>query len=256
MKITFLGTGSSAGTPVIACDCPVCQSTDPHNRRRRASILVEHEETVLLVDTGPDLRQQMLDAQVQRLTAVLYTHFHADHINGIDDLRAFNFAQKIVIPCYADERTASELESRFRYCFLPPDAAWAKPSLSMERFHTEKTFGNLKVTPIPIMHGKLCILGFRFGDVAYLTDLKSIPDESLALLKNLKLLILDCLRYEAHPTHLNVEEALYWTRRIAADQTIFTHMTHDIDYAQFAAELPADIVPAYDGMVIEQASAL
>ncbi|WP_215842163.1 MBL fold metallo-hydrolase [Acidithiobacillus montserratensis] len=251
MKITFLGTGSSAGTPVIACQCPVCHSSDPRNHRRRASILVEQGDTVLLVDTGPDLRQQMLDARVQQLNAVLYTHFHADHINGIDDLRAFNFAQKIVIPCYADEKTATELETRFRYCFLPPDAAWAKPSLSMHRFTSSLTFGALPVTPVPIMHGKLAILGFRFGDVAYLTDLKSIPDESLLLLQNLNLLILDCLRYEAHPTHLNVEEALYWTRRIGARQTIFTHMTHDIDYAKFAAELPAGITPAYDGMVIQ-----
>ncbi|WP_414039127.1 MBL fold metallo-hydrolase [Acidithiobacillus sp. M4-SHS-6] len=249
MKITFLGTGSSAGTPVIACHCPVCQSSDPRNHRRRASILVEQGDTVLLVDTGPDLRQQMLDAQVQQLSAVLYTHFHADHINGIDDLRAFNFAQKMIIPCYADKRTAMELETRFRYCFLPPDAAWAKPSLSMHHFQNVMNFGELQVMPIPILHGKLPILGFRFGDVAYLTDLKSIPDESLMLLKKLKILILDCLRYEAHPTHLNVEEALYWARRIAADQTIFTHMTHDIDYAPFAAELPADILPAYDGMV-------
>ncbi len=250
MKITFLGTGSSAGTPVIACHCPVCSSSEPRNRRRRASILVEQGATTLLVDTGPDLRRQMLDAGVQQLTAVLYTHFHADHINGIDDLRAFNFAQKAVIPCYADERTATELETRFRYCFLPPDRAWAKPSLSMERFHSAQDFGDLRVTPIPIMHGKLSILGFRFDDVAYLTDLKSIPDESLMLLRNLKMLILDCLRYEAHPTHLNVEEALYWTRRIGAEQTIFTHMTHDIDYAHFASELPADILPAYDGLVI------
>lgn len=251
MKITFLGTGSSAGTPVIACHCPVCTSADPRNHRLRASILVEEGNTALLVDTGPDLRQQMLRAGVQHLSAVLYTHFHADHINGIDDLRAFNFAQKNVIPCYADERTATELETRFRYCFLPPDVDWAKPSLSMQRMTSVHSFAGIEVTPIPVLHGTLPILGFRFNHVAYLTDLKSITDESLMFLRGLKVLILDCLRYKEHPTHLNVEEALFWARRIGAEHTFFTHMTHDIDYTTFAAELPADIVPAYDGLVLQ-----
>lgn len=250
MKIEFLGTGSSAGTPVITCYCPVCRSEDPRNRRLRASILVRDGDTRLLVDTGPDLRQQMLRADVSSLSAVLYTHFHADHINGIDDLRAFNFAQKIVIPCHADARTAEELETRFRYCFLPPDSAWAKPSLSMHRISATEVFGPIRVTPVPVMHGALPIFGYRFNDVAYLTDLKHIPEDSLALLQGLRVLILDCLRYEEHPTHLNVEEALYWARRIGAVQTIFTHMTHDVDYATLAGQLPDTATPAYDGMVV------
>jgi len=251
MKIVFLGTGSSAGTPVIACYCPVCSSVDPRNCRLRASILVQDEGVNLLVDTGPDLRQQMLHAGVQALSAVLYTHFHADHINGVDDLRAFNFAQMVVIPCYADGRTATELESRFRYCFQPPDITWAKPSLSMHRMASPQTFGGVEVTPVPVLHGHLPILGYRFNDAAYLTDLKTIPDSSLTLLQGLKILILDCLRYEEHSTHLNVEEALYWARRIGAERTILTHMTHDIDYATLAAELPESIIPAYDGMVVD-----
>lgn len=251
MKVVFLGTGSSAGTPVIACHCPVCCSDDPRNHRLRASILVRDEGVDLLVDTGPDLRQQMLRAGVQSLTAVLYTHFHADHINGVDDLRAFNFAQEVVIPCYADERTAAELESRFRYCFLPPDPAWAKPSLSMHRIVSPQTFGGIRVTPIPVLHGDLPILGYRFNDVAYLTDLKTIPDASLELLRGLKVLVLDCLRYEYHPTHLHVEEARYWARRIGAERTILTHMTHDVDYATLAAELPEGVIPASDGMVLD-----
>jgi len=251
MKIVFLGTGSSAGTPAIACHCPVCCSADPRNRRLRASILVQDGGTNLLVDTGPDLRQQMLRADVRTLSAVFYTHFHADHINGVDDLRAFNFAQKIVIPCHADERTATELVSRFRYCFLPPDITWAKPSLSMHRIASPQIFGGVAVTPIPVLHGHLPILGYRFNDAAYLTDLKTIPNSSLTLLQGLKVLILDCLHYEEHPTHLNVEEALYWARRIGAERIILTHMTHDIEYATLAAELPDTIIPAYDGMVVD-----
>ena len=250
MRITFLGTGSSAGTPVMTCRCRVCRSNDPRNQRLRASILVEEEGVRLLVDTGPDLRQQILRAGVVNISAVLFTHFHADHINGIDDLRAFNFAQKEIIPCFADARTAQELQARFRYCFLPPDATWAKPSLSITEILDALDFGPLRVTPITLLHGKLPIFGYRFNNVAYLTDLKTIPDESLALLQDLDLLIIDCLRYEEHPTHLNVEEALLWARRIGARRTYLTHMTHDVDYAELAALLPPRVIPACDGLVL------
>ncbi|MHB0887339.1 MBL fold metallo-hydrolase [Acidithiobacillus sp.] len=250
MRITFLGTGSSAGTPVMTCRCRVCCSNDPRNQRLRASILVEEEGVRLLVDTGPDLRQQILRAGVVGINAVLFTHFHADHINGIDDLRAFNFAQKEIIPCFSDARTAQELQARFRYCFLPPDATWAKPSLSITEILEALDFGPLQVTPITLLHGKLPIFGYRFNNVAYLTDLKTIPDESLALLQDLDLLIIDCLRYEEHPTHLNVEEALLWARRIGARRTYLTHMTHDVDYAELAALLPPRVIPAYDGLVL------
>ncbi|MHB1531569.1 MBL fold metallo-hydrolase [Acidithiobacillus sp.] len=250
MRITFLGTGSSAGTPVMTCRCQVCRSNDPRNQRLRASILVEEEGVRLLVDTGPDLRQQILRAGVVRISAVLFTHFHADHINGIDDLRAFNFAQKEIIPCFADARTAQELQARFRYCFLPPDVTWAKPSLSITEILEALDFGPLRVTPITLLHGKLPIFGYRFNNVAYLTDFKTINDESLALLQDLDLLIIDCLRYEEHPTHLNVEEALLWARRIGARRTYLTHMTHDVDYAELAALLPPRVIPAYDGLVL------
>jgi len=251
LRIHFLGTGSSAGTPVIGCDCPVCSSGDAHNQRSRASIFVENEDTGILIDTGPDLRTQLLRAGVRKVDAVFYTHFHADHINGIDDLRALNFLNKRVIPCFADERTAAELEARFRYCFLPPDPGWAKPSLSMTTITSAQRLGSLELLPIPVLHGNLPIYGYRFGAAAYLTDLKTIPEASYALLRDLDLLILDCLREEEHPTHVNLQEALAIAARIGARQTLLTHMTHDLDFYQLQASLPPGIAPAYDGLIWE-----
>ena len=248
VRVRFLGTGSSAGTPQVGCDCAVCRSDDPRNRRSRASILVEAEGVALLVDTGPDLRQQLLRENVRALTAVLYTHFHADHINGIDDLRAFNFLQKQVLDCYGDVRTGKELEERFRYCFLPPDPAWAKPSLRMHHLDGPREFGPLRVTPVPVLHGHLQIFGYRFNDVAYLTDLKRIPESSMALLQKLDILILDCLREEEHPTHINVTEAIALAKEIGARYTYFTHMTHDLGFASLAERLPEGMAPAYDGL--------
>ncbi|MEY2341268.1 MBL fold metallo-hydrolase [Acidithiobacillus sp. IBUN Pt1247-S3] len=251
MRIEFLGTGSSAGTPVIGCDCPVCRGGNPRNQRSRASILVQEQGTQILIDTGPDLRMQMLRSGVCHLDAVFYTHFHADHINGIDDLRAFNFLAKRVIPCYADPRTARELEDRFRYCFLPPDPAWAKPSLSMTVIERVQRVGVIDVLPIPVLHGKLPIYGYRFGNAAYLTDLKTIPEESYVLLEDLDLLILDCLREEEHPTHVNLEESLAIAARINAKKTLLTHMTHELDYQRLLALLPEHAAPAYDGLIVD-----
>ncbi|MBU2753341.1 MBL fold metallo-hydrolase [Acidithiobacillus sp. CV18-2] len=248
MRIRFLGTGSSAGTPQIGCDCAVCRSADRRNQRSRASILVEEQDTRILIDTGPDLRMQMLRADVRHLDAVFYTHFHADHINGIDDLRAFNFLDKRVISCFADARTARELEERFRYCFLPPDPGWAKPSLSMTGITAKQQVGTITVLPVPVLHGNLPIYGYRFGGAAYLTDLKTIPEESYALLQDLDLLILDCLREEEHPTHVNLAESLALAVRIGARQTLLTHMTHDLDYQKLCSVLPENIAPAYDGL--------
>ncbi len=250
MKICFLGTGSSAGTPVIGCRCSVCSSRDPYNCRSRASILVTQNNVNILVDTGPDFRYQALREGIPGLTAVFYTHFHADHINGIDDLRAFNFLQREIIPCYADPRTAAELEKRFQYCFLPPDPDWTKPALSMKAIEGALEFSGLLVQPVPVMHGNLPIYGYRFNDAAYLTDLKSLPESSLSLLGNLELLILDCLRMEPHPTHLNLEEAVALARRIGARRTLLTHMTHDMDFSSLAGGLPAGIEPAYDGLSV------
>ncbi|XTI73092.1 MBL fold metallo-hydrolase [Acidithiobacillus sp. AC3] len=252
MRIRFLGTGSSAGTPQIGCDCAVCRSADSRNQRSRASILVEEQDTRILIDTGPDLRMQMLRADVRHLDAVFYTHFHADHINGIDDLRAFNFLAKRVLPCFADARTARELEERFRYCFLPPDPGWAKPSLSMTVVESARQIGAITVLPIPVLHGQLPIYGYRFGKAAYLTDLKTIPEESYALLHDLDLLILDCLREEEHPTHVNLAESLALAARIGARQTLLTHMTHDLDYQKLCSVLPENIAPAYDGLIWER----
>lgn len=251
MDIIFLGTGSSMGTPAIGCDCPVCTSTDPRNRRSRASILVRAGGRHVLIDPGPDMRSQMLREDIRHLDAVLLTHMHADHVNGIDDLRSFNYLQRQVIPCYGDRYTMANVQERFSYCFTPPDPSWSKPSLSGHVLDGPLAWDALRVTPVPVMHGKLPILAYRFNDVAYLTDLKTLPDASLDLLRGLEVLILDCLRYREHPTHLNVDEALALAERIGAERTYFTHMTHEIDYDDLNSRLPSGVQLAYDGLRVQ-----
>ncbi|MEK8088415.1 MBL fold metallo-hydrolase [Thermithiobacillus plumbiphilus] len=251
MEIIFLGTGSSMGTPVIGCPCAVCQSGDSRNQRTRASILVRAGTRNLLVDPGPDLRVQMLREGIDHLDAVFVTHIHADHVNGIDDLRSFNYLQREVIPCYADQFTIDSLNERFSYCFAPPDPSWSKPSLSAHVMTDKARWDEIEVTPVPVMHGKLPILGYRFNQAAYLTDVKTVPESSMTLLRDLDLLILDCLRYEDHPTHLSVDEALDLARRIDARRTIFTHMTHDIDFDTLSASLPSGMELAYDGLHVQ-----
>lgn len=248
MEIVFLGTGSSMGTPVIGCDCPVCRSGDPRNQRSRASLFVRAGDRHLLIDAGPDLRNQMLREGIRRVDAVLITHIHADHVNGIDDLRGFNYIQKNVIPCYGDAHTIANIKARFAYCFSGPDADWTKPSLSAHVMDDTLNWQNVRITPVPVLHGRLPILAYRINDVAYLTDLKTISEDSLRCLENLEVLVLDCLRYQEHPTHLSLEEAVALAGRIKARQTYFTHMTHDIDYNELKYRLPAGVQLAYDGL--------
>lgn len=254
MEVVILGCGASAGTPVIGCECPVCRSTDPRNHRTRASVWVRGGAgQSFLVDTGTDLRAQALREGLDRLDAVFLTHTHADHIHGIDDIRAFNGHQKEVIPLYGRPEVLEAARDRFAYCFGGPPAAhkdWYIPVLERRPLTGPLDWDGVRITPIPVIHGRWHIFGYRFNDAAYITDAKVIPEESWPLLEGLDLLILDCLRYRDHPTHMRVEEAIAVAERARARRTVFTHFTHDVDFTKLAGELPEGMEPAYDGLRI------
>lgn len=250
MKIRFLGTGTSNGVPVIGCDCAVCRSEDPRNKRTRASIVVEFGGARILVDAGPDLRQQALTAGLSTIDAVLFTHGHADHTHGIDDLRVFTWERPL--PAYGNEYTISGLRDTFAYIMNPEQWSAGRPQVDSHIVNGEAVaVGTALVQPVPIMHGKRIIYGYRFGRFAYLTDCSAIPDESYGLLQGVDVVVIGALRRRAHPTHFTVDEAVAEARRLGVAQAYLTHMCHDLDHEELAASLPADIQPAYDGLEIE-----
>lgn len=252
MKITFLGTGTSHGVPMIGCDCATCASTDPRDTRLRPSIYVETEGAAVLVDAGTDLRQQALRAGIQRVDAIIFTHGHADHILGIDDVRRFNAIKQGAMPCYGDRATLVDIQRVFAYVFDPQTPkGGGLPQLDLVEVNGPFTVGDLEVRPVPIFHGQREILGLRFGAFAYLTDCNRIPEESFALLERLDVLVLDALRIRPHPTHFSLDEAVDVARHIGARQTYFTHMCHDLPHAATNARLPQGMELAYDGLVLE-----
>jgi len=237
---------------MIGCDCPVCTSDDPRDRRTRTSVLVEVGGKNLLIDTGPELRLQCVACGISRVDAVLYTHAHADHVVGLDDLRQFNHLQKAVLTCYANRQTMAVLKRMFHYAFEDtPDYPSAKPRLKLAELDGVTEIAGVAVTPVPLMHGELAILGFRFGRFAYCTDCSAIPDTSMALLEGLDVLVLTGLRHRPHPTHLNITQAVEMAGRIGAQQTYFTHIAHELGHEATNAALPANMALAYDGQVIE-----
>ncbi|WP_137936836.1 MBL fold metallo-hydrolase [Chitinivorax sp. B] len=250
MEITLLGTGSSAGTPVIGCECGTCTSPDPRNKRTRASALLQVNGFNLLIDTGPDLRLQALRENFKRVDAVLYTHPHADHLNGIDDLRAFCYHQRAAIPIYGNPFTIDDIRNRFAYCFFPPGRFWDKPILDPRPVEGPFEFQGVQIIPIPLVHGRWIINGYRIGNVAYLTDLNEIPDSSWALLHGLDVLLLDCLKEQPYPSHFGVDQAIDHAQRIGAAQTYLIHMTHDLEYHALQQRLPGNIAVGYDGLRI------
>jgi phosphoribosyl 1,2-cyclic phosphate phosphodiesterase len=251
MKITFLGTGTSQGVPLVNCNCSVCLSDNPKNKRLRTSVSIQSDETTLLIDTTPDLRQQLLKYPIARLTAVLYTHAHADHIYGIDDLRRFNILQKERIPVFADSNTMSRLRHVFDYAFGNGELKYGLPNLEANYIDGHIKINDLEISPIELFHGEQPVLGFRIGDIAYCTDVSSIPSHSYSKLNSLKILILDALRDRRHPTHFSLAEAVQEARKIGAQKTYFVHMSHDIDHDVHEKALPDNIKFAYDGLILE-----
>ena len=250
-RVTMLGSGTSTGVPVIGCLCAVCTSDNPKNKRTRPGLKLEIGERVLLVDTPTDLRVQALRFGLPRLDAVLYTHAHADHIFGLDDIRIFNFRQKAPIPCYGSVATLAALRRTFAYAFEPGQEGGGKPQLDLIPVVGPFELLGQSIVPVPIWHGRMEVFGYRFGRFAYVTDCNVIPEESFDLLAGVEILILDALRYRPHPTHFSLEEALAAAARIGARRTIFTHFSHDIDHDAPDIELPAGVELGYDGLVFD-----
>jgi phosphoribosyl 1,2-cyclic phosphate phosphodiesterase len=238
MQLTMLGVGSSAGTPVVGCSCTTCLSTDARNKRTRCSSLITLDSGEnILIDTGPDLRIQSLREGIKRVDAVLYTHTHADHLHGIDDLRAFCVLQRKQIPLYAKQDAVEHISQKFGYTLRDPSNFWEMPVLRTEAVDAPFDLFDVKITPIPVLHGKSHIFGYRVGNMAYMTDVSEIPETSFALLENLDVVLLDCLRETAHPTHINIEQSLAYIGRINAKQSYMIHMTHELEYATLTSKL-------------------
>lgn len=256
MRLTLLGTGTSFGVPQIGCDCAVCRSSDPRDRRSRTAALLEADGAALLVDTPPELRLQLLAAGTRRLDAVLFTHEHADHVSGIDDLRIFSVRQKASLPCYGARETVEFLRASYRYIFdqsVTPYEGTSKPRLSLAVLEPGQpaTIAGLTVLPLAFEHGHTRVLGFRVGPVAYLTDVKAVPEEARRQLAGLDVLVINALWWRPHPTHLSIGEAIETAQAIGARRTILTHLTHETSHADLLAQLPEGIEPGFDGQTVE-----
>jgi phosphoribosyl 1,2-cyclic phosphate phosphodiesterase len=255
MRITVLGCGPSGGVPLIGNDWGECDPANPRNRRRRASILIEDRGTQILVDASPDMRMQLLDAGVSRLDAILFTHAHADHCHGIDEVRALNRAMGQAIPIYASAKTLAELQQRFAYIFRPSDpaagAVFYKPALIPSVISGPFEVGGVGVVPFTQNHGFTTSLGLRFGGFAYSTDVVALDDAAFAALEGIETWIVDCYRRTQHPTHTHLAQTLEWIARVKPGRAILTHMDVQLDYETLRRELPAGVEPGYDGLVIE-----
>lgn len=253
--LTFLGTGTSVGVPVIGCICEVCKSSDPHNKRTRASLFINTPEVKILIDSGPDLREQALRENITSIDAVLYTHSHLDHVVGFDELRAFCWEKKDPLPLYASELCLNVLINMFSWAFQPDNTHGGYIKPDPRPITKAFTLGDLTINPIPVIHGTVDTHGYRFDtqdgfSFAYLPDVKIIPEESMDLLVNLDLLIIDSLRTAPHSTHLSLSEALAIAETLAPKRTVLTHISHELDHATLAASLTKSISPAYDGLSI------
>jgi phosphoribosyl 1,2-cyclic phosphate phosphodiesterase len=253
-QLVFLGTGTSHGVPVIGCGCPICRDPNPKNKRGRCSVVVGLPEGNLLIDTPPDLRQQLLREQIGLVHTVIYTHEHADHLFGLDDLRIFANYLGHDLPVFCNETVESRIRKAYDYAFDEATRhyqAGGLPKLVLQRIGTEpiEILGS-QIIPIPLQHGRYSSLGFRYGNVAYCTDTNGIPETSRELLGGLDVLILDCLRHRSHPTHYSVEEAIETARQLQPRRTLFTHICHDLEHEATNAILPPGMELAYDGLVV------
>ena len=251
MKITFLGTGTSQGIPMIANNHPVCLSDNPKDKRLRSSVMISWDEVNYIVDSGPDFRQQMLRENVQSINGVLYTHEHSDHTAGMDDLRPFCY-QIGEMPIYLDKRTLASLEKRFEYIFTKKNRYPGAPKVAVNLVDdTAFYLDGVEVTPIEVLHGRLPVTCYRFNDFAYLTDVKTVSDSEKEKLKGVKVLVVNALRQEPHPTHFNLEEALEFVEEISPERTYFSHISHKLGFHnEVKKTLPKNVFLAYDGLKI------
>jgi phosphoribosyl 1,2-cyclic phosphate phosphodiesterase len=250
--LTVLGSGTSMGVPTIGCSCAVCHSADPHNQRTRPSILIEYDGRTILIDSTPDFRAQAIRENIRYIDAVLYTHTHADHILGIDDLRPLSYLHKPnKLPLYARPEAADFIRSMFRYIFDADYKYGGLPQVELKELRGPIDLFGARFEPVPVIHGETEIYGFRFGSAAYLTDHSEIPDASFAKLQNLDVLFLDALRHKPHPTHSTVEQSLSIVARVKPKRTFFTHICHDLPHDETNALLPPDVRLSYDGMKLE-----
>jgi len=255
MKVTILGCGASAGVPVIACDCEVCSSENPKNKRSRASILVEENGANILIDASTDFRMQALTHKIAKVDGVLFTHEHADHVHGIDDLRIYNCQSSDNIDIYGLQDTIDNIKSRFSYAFDDLGHVYKyKPAFKANVIEEFKAFNidSVEISAFPQDHTNVITAGYRIGDFAYSTDLKRLSQESLDFLKGIKVWVVDCQDYVEIPTHSHLEQTLKWIEEVNPDRAILTHMSHKIDYDEILSMLPKNIVPGFDGMVIDK----
>jgi len=251
MKLTFLGTGTSTGVPTLGCHCPTCSSTDPHDRRTRSSILLEFGGRVVVIDTTPDFRQQGLRESMERLDAVVFTHIHADHIFGLDDVRVFNMRQKESIPIYGDRSSIEGIRRIFTYIFEGNYPGGGIPRLEPHVIDGPFELWGMTMVPLPVLHGELPVLGFRFGRAAYITDFSVIPESTVAQLEDLDILILDALRRKPHPTHSTLEQSLDLVARLKPQRAYFTHIAHELGHEATNRTLPPNVSLAYDGLKLQ-----
>jgi phosphoribosyl 1,2-cyclic phosphate phosphodiesterase len=255
VKLTFLGTGTSFGVPQIGCECSVCRSTDPRDKRTRVGAVVDAHGTSLLIDTPPELRLQLIATGVHSVDAVLFTHDHADHTHGLDDIRAISVLRGSPLPFYGPAETLRSLRQKFPYVFddsIQPLPGTSKPEGSAHALEpgVAARIGDLDVIPLAVPHGRMRVFGYRIGPIGYVTDAKTIPDDVCALLSGVKVLVLNALFHESHPTHLSFGEAVAISRRIGVERTFLTHLTHHDAHADLEAELPAGVFPAFDGLQV------
>jgi phosphoribosyl 1,2-cyclic phosphate phosphodiesterase len=256
VRLTLLGTGTSMGVPQIGCDCATCRSSDPRDHRTRTAALIRDRDRTLLIDTPPELRQQLLGAAVSEVDAVLYTHLHADHVHGIDDLRSISLKKGATLPLHGPRETMEHLEHRFAYIFDPavvPVPGTSKPRLETVPLEADRpvTIAGFHVLPLEFEHGNTRVFGYRVGSIGYLTDVKRVPAAARRALAGVKLLVLNALWWREHPTHLSIGEAVDIAREIGAERTLLTHLTHETSHRELLARLPVGVEPGFDGLTIE-----
>ena len=258
MRLTFLGTGTSFGVPQIGCHCAVCCSDDPRDRRTRSGAVLQAAGSAILIDTPPELRLQLISVGISRIDAVVYTHEHADHINGIDDLRIFSVRERKPLPLYGPEETLERLRASFNYIFddsVRPYEGTSKPRLTLQAVEPDRMIriAGVEVLPLAFQHGHLRVFGYRFGALAYITDIKEIPAAQREQLQGLDVLVLNALWWRPHPTHLSISEAVQTAQELGARRTYLTHLTHETGHTELEAQLPRGVFPAYDGLTVEVA---